>query len=99
VPLSKTLAGAGFTNTGYGSSTTLLQALGFSGNSSLQGAKNLLLRAAAAAYLNSLTVNYPLSTSQVVSQVNAALASNNRNTILSLAETLDGFNSKSCPLG
>jgi hypothetical protein len=43
-------------------------------------------------------LNYPLTTSQVITQVNAALASNNRNTMLKLAGQLDKYNNLSCPL-
>jgi hypothetical protein len=97
VPTSTTLAGAGFTNTGFPASTTLLDALSFQGGPGVTGAKEILLRAAAAAYLNSLATSYPLTTSAVVSQVNTALASNNRATILALATTLDNNNNLGCP--
>jgi hypothetical protein len=97
VPTSTTLAGAGFTNTGHSASTTLLAALSFQGGNTVQDAKDILLRAAAAAYLNSFAVNYPLTTAEVVSQVNAALASGNRATILALATTLDNNNNLGCP--
>jgi len=76
----------------------LLDALSFQGGPTLQDAKNILLRAAAAAYLSSLAVDYPLTTAQVVSMVNAALASGDRDTILSVASTLDTNNNLSCPL-
>jgi len=59
------------------------------------------LRAAVAALLNSSnpSVNYPLTTSQVISQVNAALATGDRNTILTLATKLDNANNAGgCPL-
>jgi hypothetical protein len=99
VPLSRTLAGAGFIGTGN-DNVTLLAALSFQGGSTLQDAKNILMRAAAAAYLNSFAVDYPLSTAEVVSMVNKALASGDRDTILALAELLDGFNNGEggCPL-
>jgi hypothetical protein len=97
VPTSTTLAGAGFTNTGHPASTTLLEALSFQGGPKVQDAKDILLRIAAAAYLNSFDLNYPLTTAEVVSQVNAALASNDRETILDLAETLDDNNNLGCP--
>jgi hypothetical protein len=100
VPTTTTLAAAGFTNTGLPAGTTLLQALSFQGGPTVQDAKNILLRAAAAAYLNSFAVAYPLSTAEVVSMVNDALASGDRDTILALAELLDGFNNGEggCPL-
>jgi hypothetical protein len=75
-------------------SATLLQALEFGGGSGVAGAERILLRAAVAALLNSTSasVNYPLSTAQVISQVSAALATDDRPTILALATTLDNFN-------
>jgi hypothetical protein len=96
--VTTTLSGAGFTNTGWPSGTTLLAALSFQGGSTVQDAKNILLRAAAAAYLNSLAVDYPLTTAQVVSMVNAALASGDRDTILALASVLDANNNGNCVL-
>ena len=58
------------------------------------GASKNLLRQAVAALLNAASsgVDYPLSVVQVINQVNAALASNDRNTILALAGTLDQYN-------
>jgi hypothetical protein len=48
---------------------------------------------------SSSTVDYPLTTAQVIAQVNAALATNDRGAILALATTLDGLNNQgSCPL-
>ncbi|MBI5671020.1 MAG: hypothetical protein HZC41_23750 [Chloroflexi bacterium] len=78
---------------------TLLDALRYKGGSGVTGAARILLRAAAAAYLNSLYVDYPFSTGYIQSQVNAALASYNRETILSLATRLDLENNLGCPLG
>jgi hypothetical protein len=95
---SQTL-GSVFTNTGR-PSTTLLQALSLQGGPTIQAAKDILLRAAVAALLNSASpdVDYPLTTAQVIAQVNAALASNDRNTILTLARQLDDDNNLGCPL-
>ena len=45
-----------------------------------------------------LTVAVGLLSLQVINQVNAALASNNRNTMLRLAGQLDQYNNLSCPL-
>jgi hypothetical protein len=98
VPITTTLAGAGFTNTGLPAGTTLLEALSFQGGPTLQDAKNILLRQAAAAYLNSLAIAYPLTTAEVVSMVNAALASGDRATILAVKDTLDANNNLGCPL-
>jgi hypothetical protein len=79
------------------SSASLKDALSFQGGSSLNGAAQILMRAAAAAYLNaSKDIGYPLSTADIISQVNAALASCDRTTILTLASTLDGYNNLGC---
>ncbi|MFL6231661.1 MAG: DUF3344 domain-containing protein [Thermoanaerobaculia bacterium] len=79
---------------------TLLQSLQGGGGSGTLGAATILLRAAVAALLNAASsgVDYPLTQAQVISQVNPALASNNRDTMLSLASALDGDNNLGCPL-
>ena len=99
VPGVTTLGGAGFTNTGN-QTATMLDALSFSGGPTVQDAKNNLMKQAVAALLNAATpgMNYPLTVAQVLSQVNAALASGDKGTILDLANTLDGFNSLEGPL-
>lgn len=79
-------------------SVTLVGALSFQGGPGVNGAAQILLRAAVSALLNSTSVNYPLSTAQVISQVNTALASLNRDTMLALATTLDNDNNLGCPL-
>jgi hypothetical protein len=98
VPITTTFGDVGFMSTGWPSSTTLLAALSFQGGPTVQDAKNILLRAAAAAYLNSLAVDYPLDPGEVVSMVNTALASGDRDTILALAGVLDANNNLGCPL-
>ena len=82
------------------STDTLLTALGYTGGPSTADAARILLRAGTAALLNSanLNGNYPLTTSIVISNVNAALFSADRNTMLTLATQLDGFNNIGCPL-
>ena len=79
---------------------TLLQALNFTGGSSLQGATQILLRAAVAALLNASSpeVDYPRTTAEVIADVNAALAFANKTAMLSLARGLDTDNNKYCPL-
>jgi hypothetical protein len=79
---------------------TLLRALSFQGGSTNTAAARILLRAAVAALLNSASpgIDYPLTTAEVIAQVNAALASNNRNTMLTLASRLDSYNNLGCPL-
>ena len=79
-------------------SMSLLQGLSFQGGSGVNGAAQILLRAAISALLNSGKVDYPLTTAQVISQVNTALASLDRNTMLTLATTLDNNNNLTCPL-
>jgi hypothetical protein len=76
---------------------TLLQSLSFRGGSSVNGGAQILLRAATAALLNACKdIGYPLDTAQVISQVNTALASCDRATLIALAGTLDGYNNLGC---
>ncbi len=79
---------------------TLLQALGFQGGSGVSGASRILMRAAVAALLNAAhpDVDYTLSEGQVITQVNAALATLNRDTMLTLATSLDTFNNLNCSI-
>ena len=79
---------------------TLLQALSFKGSTTTMGAAQILLRAGVAALLNAASpdVDYPLTTADVIAQVNAALASNNRSVMLVLAAKLDSYNNLTCPL-
>ena len=81
-------------------SVSLRSGLDFGGGSGTLGASKILLRAAVAALLNSASsgVDYPLTTAQVIAQVNAALASADRDTILALATDLDKKNNLGCPL-
>lgn len=79
---------------------TLRQALSFQGGSSTTAAARILLRAAVAALLNSAQpdIDYPRTTAEVIADVNAALSSNNRSTMLTLASELDADNNLGCPL-
>jgi hypothetical protein len=79
---------------------TLLQALNFGGGSGVDGAEQTLLRAAVASLLNAAHsgVDFSMTTAEIISQVNAALATDNRATILALAATLDAANNEGCPL-
>jgi hypothetical protein len=79
---------------------TLVQALNFGGGPDVAGAERILLRAAVAALLNSAHpgVDYPMSTAAVMAAVNAALASDDRDTMLDLAGDLDDLNNAGCPL-
>ncbi|MGH2402582.1 MAG: hypothetical protein ACRDE6_07700, partial [Candidatus Limnocylindria bacterium] len=80
--------------------STLLQALSFKGGSTIEGASQILLRAAVAAVLNAAhpDVNYQFTLAEVIADVNAALASGDRATILALASELDAANNAGCSL-
>jgi len=79
---------------------TLLSALGFKGGKGNLGAAQILLRAGVAALLNAAhgDITYAQTTAQVIAEVNAALASGSRSTMLSLASELDMYNNLGCPL-
>lgn len=81
-------------------SDTLHGALSFKGGSTLEGAAGNLLRASVASLLDASHpgVNYPRTPASVISDVNAALASGNRDTMLSLASEIDADNNLGCPL-
>jgi cell division septation protein DedD len=89
-----------FDDTSPWSDSTLLQALDFGGGPGVAGAKAILLRAAVAALLNAAhpDVDYPLTEGDVISQVNIALGSNNRQGILSLSTTLNEYNNLGCTI-
>jgi len=78
----------------------LIEALDFPGGTGEEGAAQILLRAGVAAVLNASDddVSYPLAEGEVISRVNAALDSGDRDTMLSLADELDGYNNMGCPL-
>jgi uncharacterized repeat protein (TIGR01451 family) len=77
---------------------TLLAGLSLPGGPTVGDAVAILMRAAIAGILNAASpnVNYPLTAAQIVSQVNAAIATGDRDTILSLAGTLDTNNNAGC---
>ncbi len=81
-------------------SATLHQALYFGGGPGVDGAAEILLRAAVAALLNAShpDVSYPETPASVVAAVDTALASGDRDTMLHLAATLDSENNLGCPL-
>lgn len=83
-------------------SMTLLQALDGSGGKGISGATTVLLRAAVAAMLNAAyELDYPyqrFGSDGLIAQVNAAIASGDRDTILALASRLDIANNLGCPL-
>ena len=96
-PSSNTLLSDLFTNTG--STLTVQQALFLEGGPSLQDKKNILLRQAAAAFLNIgyLGSSYPLSLSELQDLVNTALASGNANTITAAKDVIAGYNNLEGP--
>jgi hypothetical protein len=83
---------------------TFLQALQGGGGPGLDGATKILMRASVAAFLNAAHegLGYPYrrynDPFNIQSQVNAALASQDRDQILALASTLDAANNLGCPL-
>jgi len=80
---------------------SLIDTLDGGGGPDINGAAQILLRAAVAALLNAAhpDINYPLTVAQIINDVNAALASLNRDTILALATKLDNFNNLGCSCG
>lgn len=81
-------------------SKTLRQTLNGGGGPGATGGAIILLRAGTAALLNAAHsgVNYTLTQAAIISQVNAALASGERSTMLTLASSLDSDNNLGCPL-
>jgi hypothetical protein len=85
---------------GDGDADTFLDALNYKGGSGVAGAERILLRAAVAAWLNAAHegVGYPLRRAALVAEVNAAIESGDRQTMLALAAELDRLNNLGCPL-
>jgi len=81
-------------------SASLLEALSFGGGPGVEGAAEILLRAAVAAALNAAHpgVAYPRRVADVIDDVDAALASHGRDQMLALAAGLDADNNRGCPL-
>lgn len=79
---------------------TLHQSLQGGGGPGALGGARILLRAAVAALLNASHpgVEYPWTAAEVVAEVNAALATGNRSTMLALKDVLDAQNNLGCPL-
>ena len=80
--------------------TSLVDALSFTGGSGTLGAARILLRAAVASLLNSTSagVSFPQTTADIIADVNTALASGDRGTMLTLAGELDADNNLGCTL-
>jgi hypothetical protein len=87
-----------FSNAGSLGSMTLLQALKAGGGSSLTAAKALLIHHAVAALLNSThpDVDYAFTTAQIIAWTSEALASSDRDAILSLKSLFDAENNRGC---
>lgn len=79
---------------------TLIEALDLSGGPGVCGGTRILLRAAVASLLNASNpgVTFPRTLSQVIMAADDALATCDRNTILSLATEFDDDNNLGCPL-
>ncbi|OQB46351.1 MAG: hypothetical protein BWY00_01625 [Firmicutes bacterium ADurb.Bin153] len=73
---------------------TLMQALNYGGGRDVIGAARNLLRIAVAAVLNAAhpNINYPMAMSDIIEDVNEALASLNRTVMGRLQATLDRYN-------
>jgi len=73
---------------------TLFEALNYKGGEDVSGMAQTLLRAATAALLNAVEANiaYPLTEAEVLDQVNAALATEDRTIMEDLKDELDYYN-------
>ncbi len=81
-------------------SASLLDALSFGGGPGVEGGVKILLRAAVAGLLNASHpgVDYTTSAAALIADVDAALASGDRDTMLALASSIDADNNLGCPL-
>ena len=79
---------------------SLMDALNYGGGDNLLGAAQNLLRSAVASLLNSThpDVDFPRSEADVIADVNAALATKDRGSILALHAALDADNNLGCDL-
>ncbi len=80
--------------------TSLLAAMDFKGGSDAAAAARLLLKQAVAGLLSASNpdVDYPMTTAQIIAQVNAALDTGSRDAMLALAGQIDANNNLGCPL-
>ena len=80
---------------------TLLEALNYGGGPGVQGATQILLRAAVASLLNASSpdVSFPVSVGHVVNTTIDRIESQYRPTILTRATYFDSINNLGCPLG
>ncbi len=80
---------------------TMLQAMQFTGpGNTVEDASRILLQQAGASLLNAdhSDVNFPMDSADLISAVNEALASGDRDAILALKDQLDEKNNLGCPL-
>jgi len=77
---------------------SMLAGLSFQGGSTASGKAETLLRAAIAGLLNAAGGTYAYTTAEVISMVNAALASGNLTAMNTLAGKLDEANNAGCTL-
>jgi hypothetical protein len=79
---------------------TLMEALEYGGGNGIEGGARIMLRHCVAALLNAshTDVNYPFTEAEIISVVNAALASLDRKTMLDAKHEVDQHNSHGCPL-
>ncbi len=90
--MASVLGGLGLSDLG---DDTLVEALSYHGGKGIEGAARILLRAAVAAMLNGVTCagpEYPSVPWEIAPEVKTALASGDRDTMLSLAEQYDIWN-------
>ncbi len=82
------------------SGSTLLEALSFMGGDDLEGAEKILLRAAVAAILSASSpdVIYPSTVTEIITSVNNAIVTGDRDTMISLASQIDADNNRGCPM-
>ncbi len=79
---------------------SLMDSLSFAGGPTVTDAARNMLKQATGSLLNSAHagVDFPWTTAQLIADVNAALASQDINTLLSLATRLEHDNTLGCPL-
>ena len=80
---------------------TFLEALNYNGGPGVEGATQILLRAAVAALLNASSpdVSFPVSVGHVINTTIDRVESQYRPTILTRAAYFDSINNLGCPLG
>lgn len=98
-----TLRDSGFVTVNMPRGDLMMAALNYGGGPGAAGAERILLRAAAAAWLNAATeeLGYPLrryGPTGFIAEVNTAIASGDRAAMLELATMLDEKNNLGCTL-